>query len=391
MRRREFLGTLCGCGAALGAGAALGESLAPKLSPGFRPEASSAEGGLWDQFAREERKLRHSPYLLRNPELEAYIQGIACRVIGDYCRDVRVFLVRMPFFNAFMAPNGLMQVWSGALLRCQSEAQIAAVIGHECGHYLRRHGVERFADAQDKSSISTLLGMAMSAARLGWLSATMNGVVLATSAAFTRDQEREADAIGMDLCAAAGYDPEEAANVWAYLVAERKARDDPGFRDLIFATHPVEEEREETLRARAKGLEGGGLPERRFRDRYLRALRSERSGFFADELQLRSYGASIALFERMLADEPRDLEVAFNLGEVYRMRAREGDGEQALRYYGLAADGGPPETWRSMGLVRRARHENAEALEAFRKYLEAKPDADDAAMIRTYIDEARAT
>ena len=78
-------------------------------------------------------------------------------------------------------------------------------------------------------------------------------------------------------------------------------------------------------------------------------------------------------------------------GKLWQGLRHELSKGHALRYYGLAAGGGPPETWRSMGLVRRARHENAQALDAFRKYLEAKPDADDAAMIRSYIDEARAT
>ena len=55
-------------------------------------------------------------------------------------------LVRTPYFNASMAPNGMMQVWSGLLLRVDNEAQLAAVLGHEIGHYLARHSVERLRD-----------------------------------------------------------------------------------------------------------------------------------------------------------------------------------------------------------------------------------------------------
>ena len=51
----------------------------------------------------------------------------------------------------------------------------------------------------------------------------------------------------------------------------------------------------------------------------------------------------------------------------------------------------PVETWRSMGLVRRARGEGSEAAQAFARYLELKPKADDAAIIRTYIDSGRAS
>jgi tetratricopeptide (TPR) repeat protein len=193
--------------------------------------------------------------------------------------------------------------------------------------------------------------------------------------------------MGVELCSQVGYDPEEAANVWAHLIAEREARENKGFRDLIFATHPVEEEREEKLRGLAKGLAGCGDPARRGRDRYMRVLRRERSSFFADELKLRDYGPSIALFEHMLKHDQDDLEVAFNLAEVYRLRAREGDDAKALEQFERLAEmpGAPPETWRSLGLVHRARGQGDEAARAFARYLEAKPAADDAAMIRSYI------
>lgn len=393
MSRRAFLRGACGCGAALWCGSLFGASLTAKMSPGFRPETASDENGLWDQFEKEEQKLRRSRFLIRDAALNAYVNAVACKVAGEYCRDLRIYIVRSPFFNATMAPNGMMQIWSGALLRCQSEAQLAAVIGHEIGHYLRRHGVDRFRDAQVKSNISLFVGIGLSVVSGGGrFTALADAILLATSFAYSRDQEREADTMGMELCSGAGYDPEEAANVWAHLMAERKARENEGFRDLVFASHPTEEEREETLRELSKGLAGCGLPERRGRDRYLKALRGERASFFADELRLRDYGPSLALFERMAAGDPADLEVAFHLGEVYRLRARDGDDVKALEAFGrlVAADGAPCEAWRSIGLVRRGRGEQTEAVEAFKRYLELAPNADDAAIIRAYVENGRA-
>ena len=385
MKRRAFI---CGC-AALGAGSVFGSGISARMAPGFRPEPASDEFNIWDTYEKEEHKLRRSRFLIRDPALNAYIHAIACRVAGDYCRDLRVYLVRSPYFNATMAPNGMMQIWSGALLRCQNEAQLAAVIGHEIGHYLRRHGVDRFRDAKDKSTLSMVLGLGLSVAGGGQFSGLADAILLATRFSFTRDQEREADTMGLELCAACGYDPAEAANIWAHLVAEREARENKGFRDLIFATHPVEEEREASLRDLAKRLGSGAAD--RGRERYLEALRGLRTTFFADELKLRDYGPSIALFERMAKDEPADVEVAFHLGEVYRLRAREGDETKALEVYQRVSGekGAPPETWRSLGLVRRARGEGREATEAFRRYLELKPEAEDAAMIRTYMESGR--
>ena len=171
--------TLIGWG--LGAPALFAGSLSARMSPGFRPDRGTDENGLWDQFDKEEEKLKRSRFLIRDPELNAYIAGIACRVAGDYCRDMRVYIVRTPYFNASMAPNGMMQVWSGCLLRCQSEAQIAAVIGHEIGHYLRRHGVDRFRDAQQKAAFSALLGLGLSVAGAGRFGAAADAVVLAAA------------------------------------------------------------------------------------------------------------------------------------------------------------------------------------------------------------------
>ena len=383
MNRRRFVAAACACSAT----SLFGASFQARLTPGFRPDPSSEENGLWDQFGKEEKNLKRSRFLIKDPELNAYVNALVCKVAGDFCRDIRVYLVRTPFFNASMAPNGMMQIWSGCLLRCQSEAQLAAIIGHEIGHYLRRHGLDRFQDAQQKAALSTFLSLGLGAIGGLQYSAMGDAVLLASSFAYTRDQEREADAMGVELCSGAGYDPEEAANVWAHLIAERNARENKGMRDLIFATHPVEEEREEKLRELAKSLPGCGDAQRRGRDRYMRALRRERASFFADELKLRDYGPSIALFERMLADEKDDLEVAFNLAEVYRLRSREGDDAKALEQFARLSEKptAPPETWRSLGLVHRSRGEGAEASRAFARYLEVKPAADDAAMIRSYI------
>ena len=60
----------------------------------------------------------------------------------------------MPQFNAMMAPNGMMLVWSGLLLRVENEAQLAAILGHELGHYLERHSVEQLRAAKDRAVLA---------------------------------------------------------------------------------------------------------------------------------------------------------------------------------------------------------------------------------------------
>ena len=122
----------------------LGQGASPwQPPPPFaKPETATDEGGLWALMDREEAKLKRSSFLIRDKALQQYVSGIACRLAGDHCPGVRVYLVRTPVFNANMAPNGMMQVWSGLLLRMGNEAQLAAVLGHEIGHYLARHMID---------------------------------------------------------------------------------------------------------------------------------------------------------------------------------------------------------------------------------------------------------
>jgi predicted Zn-dependent protease len=159
VKRRDFL--RAGCGGCLAALPAAPFAQDPWQAPQrfVRPDTASDEGGLWAMMDREETKLRRSPFSLRGPELHARVQDVACRLAADPCPDIRVHLVRTPFFNASMAPNGMMQVWSGLLLRVDNEAQLAAVLGHEIGHYLERHSLERLRAAKSGSAVGQFLGL----------------------------------------------------------------------------------------------------------------------------------------------------------------------------------------------------------------------------------------
>lgn len=367
--------------------------LAPpaRLQPGYRP-VDSDEAGWWDVMSREEEKTRRSRFLMRDPVLNKHVREMVCKLAGDYCPDVRVYIVRTPYFNASMAPNGMMTIWSGALLRAQNDAQLAAVVGHEIGHYLRRHTLELFRDVKDKSALSMFLGFGLAIAGLGALGSVANLLLTASILSFNRDMEREADAIGLDLMAKAGYDPMEASAVWGQLIAERKAREVESARDLVFATHPTEDERERTLADAARGMPNAGNEAAQFRPAYLEAIRAERRMLFTDEIRLRQYGPSLALFKKMLDNEAGDPVLAFAVGEVLRQRNKEGDGAEALAYFdrSLSSPGAPPEAWRSTGLVHQAAGNKKAASDAFRKYLELRPDADDAEMIKSYLEGAPA-
>jgi predicted Zn-dependent protease len=286
-----------------------------------------------------------------------------------------------------MAPNGMMEVWTGLLLRCADEAQLAAIIGHEMGHYLRRHTLARWRDTRNKADFSAFLGLGLAVAGLGAASLAADAALLASIFAFSREQEREADEIGFDLMTRAGYAPTAAADVWAQLIAEYKASSAERSRQLFFATHPEPEERLVRLRKAADALgattgEGG-------RERYLAKLAGVRARMIGDELALRQYGRSEVVFDRLLAQSADDGMLWHAKGEVYRLRAGPGDAQRALEAYGraLLTANAPPETHRSLMLFELKLGARDRAQAAFEEYLARKPQATDADSLRMLLSQ----
>jgi predicted Zn-dependent protease len=340
-----------------------GQPLTATQAPGRRPALTDADAGLWQIADRTEQEVRRSPHRVRDRALEGYLRDLACRLGGDHCKDIRVYLLRTPHFNASMMPNGCMQVWTGLLLRMENEAQLATVIGHEIGHYLRQHGVERLRSLRNTADALTFLGLGLSVVGLGAVTDLAQLIAIAGLYAYNRDQEREADEMGLDLLAANGLLPTEASIVWQNVVAESNAEEVKRSRDFLLATHPHSEERAATLLdlAQAKAAPPSGW--QTGADRLQQVIAPHRRWLLADEVRL------------------------FAKAEVFRLRDNEGDSDQALELYQQAAatPNAPPEAYRGIGLIRMKRGDKAGAAEVFRKYLELKPDAEDRLLVGSYI------
>lgn len=386
--RRAFLRSACRhCAAfgALGLGTgALAQAPAEWKSPPrfLRPSLDTDEGGLWSMMDREETRMRRSPLVVRDPALTAYLRDIVCRLGGEHCADVRVYVVRTAQFNATMAPNGAMQVWSGLLLRVDNEAQLAAVLGHELGHYLERHTVERLRDLKNKAAAMTALGM------FGLAGAVASLGVAASAMGFSRDQELRADQIGMRLLRQAGYDGRQAAQIWDDLLAELKIRggDDVGQRSALFASHPPAGDRRDAL-LKIAGDGGGKLGA----EELDRVTAPHRLDWLQEELRRGQFEESLELFNRKLRQRPEDPQFLYARGEVLRQRGKDEDLAPALAdlQKGAALEKAPPELFRSLGLLHRKREDAAAANAAFGKYLALAPDAGDAALIQTYLTEVK--
>lgn len=343
-----------------------------------RPEASTDEGGLWALMDREETRLRRSPFNIRDKELQGRVQDMVCKMSGPHCPDVRVYLMRTPYFNASMAPNGMMQVWSGLMLRVDNEAQLAAVLGHEVGHYLQRHSVEQLRSAKSHAAAATIIGLFGVVGAIGTLG------VMANFTGYSRDHERDADRIGVVLMRGAGYDPAEAAKIWENLLAETKANPDRRQPEPLFASHPAPEERMETLTKLAQANPGGDTRDAE----WAQAVKPYLREWLADEVKRGQREESLALLGRKIARTP-NADFFYARAETYRLRGKEGDLDAALADYRAAAGAGgePPETHRSLAGVYRTRNQLPEAKASYLRYLELAPNAPDAPMIKSYLEE----
>jgi predicted Zn-dependent protease len=274
----------------------------------------------------------------------------------------------------------MMQIWTGLLLRMENEAQLAAIIGHEIGHYLQRHSVERLRDARTRSAFGQFIGL------FGVAGSVAQLAVIASMFSYSREQETEADRIGLVLLRSAGYDPREAARVWDNLLLEIRARKDQDTWNIpMFATHPAPEDRRSTLRQLAEASGGGETGA----DAWQKAIASFRHEWILEEVKRRQPEESLALLNRLIGRLDERAEYLFARGEVYRMRAGTGDTDAAIADYraAIAAGREPVETHRALGMIYRAGGQPKEARASFERYLSVAPDAPDAAFIKAYLAE----
>lgn len=361
----------------------------PDLKPGEKPDISTDEAGLWLQMDKVESKLSTSGRVVKDRALNRYVKGITCKLSPEYCPHLRLYIVQTPHFNASMAPNGTMQVWTGTLLRAQNEAQLAYVLGHEMGHYIRRHSVQQWRSIRRKSSSMAFFTVTTNAAGLGFVGDLAELAAMASVMAFSRDHERESDDIGLKLVRNAGYAEAEAPKIWENLIAERDAGADKNKKkpSIFFSSHPAVEERIGTLRERTAASTGGRKGIRQFQ----RAIARHRGAWLQDEVRKRDYESTEALLDSLIAARYRIGEVYFYKGELYRLREEDGDLKKAIGFYrkAKANKGAPAEVHRSLGIAYWKTKQLKSARASFRAYLAAAPKAEDRSMVKSYLQQLR--
>ena len=372
------------------------QQMVPLVGRGFKPTEKD-EQGLWNEMRRVEEEVAGSNLLIKDPKLTGYLGELIGNVGGPAAEDFRIYLARIPEFNAVMFPTGFAVIFSGLLLRMRNEAQLAGVIAHESGHFLRRHMIRSWRDMRRKTDLFAIgamvagLGGAAGGVYMGdYVRLAQLGTILSLFR-YSREMEGEADAMGAKLIAEAGYPPVEMANIWQQLIREeeataryRRKRRDRRFD--LFETHPAPESRMADLRADAAEVTIPGRAYDNGRQRYLTAIGPIRQMMLDDQVKLNDPGASQYLIETLAQDGWNGL-LRFYEGEVWRLRNRHGDDARAAQSYAAAVlyPDAPADAWRWHGIALMKAGRSGEAKAAFARYLTMKPDAPDAAWVRQMV------
>ncbi len=250
--------------------------------------SESQEIQMGQQFSQE---VEASMPLVDDPELQAYVEGVGLALAAVSERPDLPWSFRVvddPVVNAFALPGGPVYVTRGILAHFSSEAEMAAVLGHEIGHITARHSVEQISRAQ-LAGIGLAVGSMLSrdVARYSGL-ASQGLQVLFLS--FGRDDEDESDMLGVRYAGRVDYDVRESVTMHEKLDRIGDLSNGGGIPSWL-STHPSSEDRLERLHALVDTIPG--LADAKLgRDEYLFHIdglvygEDPRQGYFAESLFL---------------------------------------------------------------------------------------------------------
>jgi beta-barrel assembly-enhancing protease len=207
----------------------------------------------WQLGQQLEADLAQRLPIVNDATLNRYVNDLGQRMIRQTSManlPWRFRVVRDAEINAFNVPGGLVYVHTGLLAKSGSAAEFAGALAHEIGHGLSRHGTRRISQQQEASVIASIvLGQnASSVAQMGAQIAAAGAF-----ARFSRDDEREADKLAVELMSETGYNPEGLARLLERLMQEGAGGG--GF----FSSHPNPAERVLNVRAFARDVGTSGL------------------------------------------------------------------------------------------------------------------------------------
>jgi predicted Zn-dependent protease len=213
------------------------------------------------------RQLRGQAPIINDPLLDEYIQDLGNRLVAQADNvkfPYKFFIINSPDINAFAFFGGHIGIHTGLIFNAKNESELASVLAHEVSHVTQRH-IARSIEARQKSSplqIASLLGSILLAAvnpEVGMAAISVSNAASAQSSInYTRQNEKEADRVGIGILANAGFDPNGASSFFGILAEKNRLKSTP----LAFLlTHPLPESRIADARTRAASFRPRNVPE----------------------------------------------------------------------------------------------------------------------------------
>lgn len=197
--------------------------------------------------------------------LQDYIEGLIQKLTpysGLQNTSIHVLVIDNPSLNAFAVPGGIIGVHTGLLEHAQSEGELVSVLGHELAHLSRRHFARSVSTQQNNSMVALagiLAGIVLAStvggdAGLAAISASQ-AAALQAQLSYSRQNEQEADRLGMEIMAAAGYNPQDVAKMFERMLAATRY---VGFAvPEYLRTHPLADSRITDSQLRADQYSSG--------------------------------------------------------------------------------------------------------------------------------------
>jgi predicted Zn-dependent protease len=271
------------------------------------------------------REIRADRSFYGEPEATDYITSLGRRLAAgahESRQDFEFFLLRDPAINAFALPGGFIGVHTGLILTAQAESELAGVMAHEISHVTQRH-IARMLAQQNQSSLASIAAIA-GALLLSRVSSQAGEAAFALGTAgaiqgqlnFTRDNEREADRVGLQVLDQAGFDPRGMAAFF-----ERMQRASPIHESSAFSylrTHPLTFERIADMQNRTQDMGYRQVPD----SLEFQLIRSKLKAWLEPPQE------ALVFFEESLAERKFLSEAAARYGLVVS-RMRLGDYKRA--------------------------------------------------------------
>lgn len=305
----------------------------------FQFVSESQEIAIGSQNYSPARQSQGGDYII-DPELTAYVQSVGNKLaaVSDRQLPYEYTIINDSVPNAWAMPGGKIAFNRGLLYELHSEAELAAVMGHEMVHAAARHGakgMERGIFLQ-----GAMIAVGIGAQNTDYANLIVGGAQLGTqlvSSKYGRDAESESDLYGMQYMKKAGYDPTAAVTLqetFVRLSADRKSN----FIEGLFASHPPSPERVAANKATLAQVGAGGEWGREVYAQKTAKLRSTQGAYKAYDDAVKALGdkdieKAKTLVNQAIASEPREARFQELLGDIALTQNKS---QEALAFYGKA-------------------------------------------------------